>query len=80
MSNELGAGKPMAAKVAAQVVLILALVEGLLVGSASIALRHVWGYLYTREGEVVRYMSTIIPVIAVSNFMDAIQAVTSGFN
>ncbi|KAL3512739.1 hypothetical protein ACH5RR_025456 [Cinchona calisaya] len=77
VSNELGAGKHRAAQVAARVVLFLAVVEGLLVGLVSIAVRDVWGYLYTTKGEVVRYMSAIMPVLVLSNYMDGIQGVLS---
>ncbi|KAA8542245.1 hypothetical protein F0562_023619 [Nyssa sinensis] len=78
VSNELGAGQPRAAQLAAQVVIFLAVTEGLLVSLISVAVRGIWGYLYTNEEEVVKYMASIMPVLAASNFMDGIQAVLSG--
>ncbi|TMX02932.1 hypothetical protein EJD97_019252, partial [Solanum chilense] len=78
VSNELGAGKPEAAKLAARTVLLLAIVEGLLLSGIAVAARDVWGYIYTNEDEVVKYLSTIMPVLALSNFMDGIQGVLSG--
>lgn len=78
MSNKLGAGKPHAAQVAVQVVIFLGAVEGGLIGIVCVAMRDVWGYLYTDEEEVVRYLASIMPVLALSNFMDAIQGVLSG--
>lgn len=78
VSNELGAGNPQSAQVAARVVLVLSVIEGLIVGIVSLAARDVWGYLYTGEKELVRYMASIMPVLALSNFMDGIQGVLSG--
>lgn len=78
VSNELGAGNPWAAKLAIQVVLFMAVVEGMLVASALVAVRGVWGYIYTNEEEVVRYVATVLPVLALSNFMDGMQGVLSG--
>ncbi|KAA8542218.1 hypothetical protein F0562_023370 [Nyssa sinensis] len=77
-SNELGAGQPRAAQLAAQVVIFLAVTGGLLVSLISVAVRGIWGYLYTNEEEVVKYMASIMPVLATSNFIDGIQAVLSG--
>ncbi|PSR89468.1 Protein DETOXIFICATION like, partial [Actinidia chinensis var. chinensis] len=78
VSNELGAGQPHAAKLAAMVVIFLVVTEGLLVSLISIAVRDKWGYVYTHEEEVVRYLASIMLLLAVSNFMDGIQAVLSG--
>ncbi|KAK9066458.1 hypothetical protein SSX86_013780 [Deinandra increscens subsp. villosa] len=78
VSNELGAGKPQAARLAARVVMFLAITEGVLVSLFLVSIRHVWGYLFTNEEEVVSYMSKVMPVLALSNFMDGIQGVLSG--
>ncbi|KAK3005678.1 hypothetical protein RJ639_016542 [Escallonia herrerae] len=78
VSNELGAGKPQAAKLAVRVVIFLAVAEGLLVGLVSVAVRGSLGYLYSNEEEVVRYVAAVMPVLALSNFMDGIQGVLSG--
>ncbi|KAI3499472.1 hypothetical protein L1887_35273 [Cichorium endivia] len=78
VSNELGAGKPRAAQLAARVVIFLAITEGVLISLLLVAIRHKWGYLFTNEEEVVSYMSSIMPVLALSNFMDGIQGVLSG--
>ncbi|KAK3037523.1 hypothetical protein RJ639_030331, partial [Escallonia herrerae] len=78
VSNELGAGKPHAAKLAVRVVIFLAVAEGLLVGLVSVAARDSLGYLYSNEEEVVRYVAAVMPVLALSNFMDGIQGVLSG--
>ncbi|XP_038685585.1 protein DETOXIFICATION 16-like [Tripterygium wilfordii] len=78
VSNELGAGKPKAARLAVQVVLFLALAQGLLLSLIAVAVRDIWGYLYTNNEELVRYLASVMPVLALSNFMDGIQGVLSG--
>ncbi|KAI3726989.1 hypothetical protein L1987_66796 [Smallanthus sonchifolius] len=78
VSNELGAGKPRAAQLAARVVMFLAVTEGVLVSLFLVSIRDIWGYLFTNEEEVVSYMSKVMPVLALSNFMDGIQGVLSG--
>lgn len=78
MSNELGSGKPLAACLAVKVVMMLGVTEGIALGVLLIALRNIWGYVFTNEQEVVKYLSVIMPILAISNFMDAIQGVLSG--
>ncbi|PON96731.1 Multi antimicrobial extrusion protein [Trema orientale] len=78
VSNELGAGEPQAARLAAQLVIFLAVIQGLVVSLIAVLVRNIWGYLYTNEEEVVRYLAAIMPVLALSNFMDGIQGVLSG--
>ncbi|KAI9174554.1 hypothetical protein LWI28_019158 [Acer negundo] len=78
VSNELGTGRPYAARHAVRIVIFLAVTEGLLVSIVAVALRGIWGYMYTNEEEVVRYLASIMPVLAISNFMDGMQAVFSG--
>ncbi|XP_022135301.1 protein DETOXIFICATION 16-like isoform X2 [Momordica charantia] len=78
VSNELGAGKAKAAAMAVRVVVVLGVAEGIALGVLLISLRNIWGYLFTNEQEVISYLSLIMPVLAVSNFMDAVQGVLSG--
>ena len=68
----------MAAKLAVKVVLVLGLVEGIALGVLLISLRNQWGFVYTNEPQVIQYLSSIMPILAISNFMDAIQGVLSG--
>ena len=79
VSNELGAGNPEAARLAVWVVIIMAICEGLLIGSILILIRNVWGYAYSNEVEVVKYVAAMIPFVAASNFLDSLQCVLSGF-
>ncbi|PIA27952.1 hypothetical protein AQUCO_07400057v1 [Aquilegia coerulea] len=78
VSNELGAGRPKIARLAVQVVLFLAIFEGLFFGLIMILVRHVWGYAYSNEEEVVKYFAIMVPVLATSLFLDGIQTVLSG--
>ncbi|XP_039142798.1 protein DETOXIFICATION 16-like [Dioscorea cayenensis subsp. rotundata] len=78
VSNELGAGRPNAARLAACVVVVLAVTEGLIVGAAMTLARSLWGHAYSDEEEVVKYVAIMMPILAISNFMDGIQCVLSG--
>ncbi|KAK8962813.1 MATE efflux family protein 5 [Platanthera guangdongensis] len=78
VSNELGAGRPMAARRAVQVVVALSISVGLIVGLIIMLARNAWGYAYSNEEEVVKYVALILPILAVSNFLDGIQCVFSG--
>lgn len=78
MSNELGAGRPYAARLAVRVVVFLAVSEGLVMGLVLVCVRYVWGHAYSDVQEVVTYTARMMLVIAVSNFFDGIQCVFSG--
>ncbi|GMJ10845.1 hypothetical protein like AT5G52450 [Hibiscus trionum] len=78
VSNELGAGDPKAACLAVNVVVVMAIVEGVLVGAVLILIRNVWGYAYSNEAEVVGYVAAMLPLVATSNFLDSLQCVLSG--
>ncbi|KAJ0962766.1 hypothetical protein J5N97_027888 [Dioscorea zingiberensis] len=78
VSNELGAGHPKTARLAACIVVALAITEGLIVGLIMIFARNLWGYAYSNEEEVVKYVAIMMPILAISNFFDGIQAVLSG--
>ncbi|KAH7528671.1 hypothetical protein FEM48_Zijuj05G0096800 [Ziziphus jujuba var. spinosa] len=78
VSNELGAGHPDAARLAVRVVLVMAIIEGLLVGLVLILIRNIWGYAFSNELEVIKYVAIMMPILAVSNFLDGLQCVLSG--
>lgn len=78
VSNELGAGHPEAACLAARVVICMAIAEGILVGLLMILLRHVWAHIFSYDKEVVRHVAATMPVLAAACFLDAIQSVLSG--
>ncbi|KAH7528670.1 hypothetical protein FEM48_Zijuj05G0096700 [Ziziphus jujuba var. spinosa] len=78
VSNELGAGHPEAARLAVHVVLVLVIAEGLLLGAVLMLIRNIWGYAYSNEAEVVEYLAKMMPILAISNFVDGLQSVLSG--
>ncbi|CAA6671403.1 unnamed protein product [Spirodela intermedia] len=45
---------------------------------ATVLVRNVWGYLYSEEEEVVKYVAAMMPILAVSDFMDGIQCALQG--
>ncbi|KAJ4808161.1 Protein DETOXIFICATION [Rhynchospora pubera] len=78
VSNELGAGRPEAAKLAVQVVLCMVSTVGIIVGTVLVLIRNIWGYAYSNEEEVVKYVAIMLPILAISNMFDSIQCVLSG--
>jgi multidrug resistance protein, MATE family len=78
VSNELGAGRPETAKLAVRVVLCLAITGGLILASILLLIRNIWGYAYSNEEEVVKYVAIMLPILAMSNILDGIQCVLSG--
>uniref|UniRef100_A0ACD5ZMG1 Uncharacterized protein n=1 Tax=Avena sativa TaxID=4498 RepID=A0ACD5ZMG1_AVESA len=78
VSNELGAGRPRAARLAVRVVVFFAILEGLVMGVLLVSVRHIWGHAYSDEEEVVVYVAKMVLLNAVSNFLDGIQSVLSG--
>ncbi|XWS48268.1 hypothetical protein CRYUN_Cryun13aG0060500 [Craigia yunnanensis] len=78
VSNELGAGNSEVARSAVCVVILMAISEGLLVGSILILIRNIWGYAFSNEEEVVKYVAALMPFVATSNILDSLQCVLSG--
>ena len=80
VSNELGAGRPRLARLAIWVALSLVVVEGTSVAAAMILGRKGWGYCFSSEEEVVKYVDEMLVLIAVCHFIDGIQTIFSGFS
>ncbi|XP_020522926.1 protein DETOXIFICATION 16 isoform X2 [Amborella trichopoda] len=78
VSNELGAGRPQVARFAVGVAVQMALAMSILVAVTLILLRHVLGQAYSKEEEVVDYMSQMIPLLATSVSFDGVNCVLSG--
>ncbi|XP_050893774.1 protein DETOXIFICATION 16 [Lathyrus oleraceus] len=78
VSNELGGGNPRGASVAVRVGLSTAFMEGLLMVVSMIVARNVWGHVYSNDKGVMRYVSDMMPILAISSFLDAIQSTLSG--
>lgn len=80
ISNELGAGRPYAARFAVSVTLMLASITALTVSTTLFSLRHVWGGLFSNEEEVISYAALMIPFLSVLTILDAINGVFSGLD
>ncbi|KAG8384118.1 hypothetical protein BUALT_Bualt04G0085100 [Buddleja alternifolia] len=78
ISNELGAGKPEAARVTLYAVLILSITEFLLASIAILICGPILGYAFSEEKEVVDYVKEMAPFLGLSIIMDSLQAVLSG--
>ncbi|CAN0908663.1 Protein DETOXIFICATION 14 [Linum grandiflorum] len=78
VANELGAGNPRSARLAVVVAVFVAVVESSIVSIALFFARDVVGYAYSNDPQVVKHISTIIPLICVFVVMDSLQGVLSG--
>jgi MATE family multidrug resistance protein len=78
VSNELGAGRPRAAKLAILVVLMSSVAIGLAFFAAVLALRDVYGAPFTESPEVVRAVARLGVVFAFSLLLNSVQPVLSG--
>ncbi|KAL6623022.1 hypothetical protein ACP70R_032901 [Stipagrostis hirtigluma subsp. patula] len=78
VSNELGAEQPQAARLAAQVAVCMTLSEGVVLAAIMVLMRKIWGYAYSSEEEVVLYIARMLPILAVSFFVDGLNGSLSG--
>ncbi|RDX70259.1 Protein DETOXIFICATION 16, partial [Mucuna pruriens] len=78
ISNELGAGRPKATYLAVKVTMVLAFLVGLLEFVSLMLLRNVWGRAFTNVHEVVIYVTSMMPIVASSLFIDSIQTAFQG--
>ncbi|KAJ8562094.1 hypothetical protein K7X08_011385 [Anisodus acutangulus] len=78
VSNELGPGRPQAARLAACTTVFLVATEGIVAAIILISVRKLWGYCYSTEEEVVGYVAKMLLLIAGFHFLDGIQSVLSG--
>ncbi|RZC52747.1 hypothetical protein C5167_021169 [Papaver somniferum] len=78
VSNQLGAGKPQAARLAVFTVMIIAGTEAAIVSSALFVCRYIVGYAYSNGKEVVDYMTAMVPLICLSAILDGLQIVLGG--
>ncbi|GMJ06574.1 hypothetical protein like AT2G34360 [Hibiscus trionum] len=77
-SNELGAGRPRAAYLAVCVTVSMVIIEGITVGTIMISCRKMWGYLYSKDEQVVKYVGEMLLLVAASHLIDGIQSVLTG--
>lgn len=77
-SNELGAGRSRAAYLAVCVAVFLVATEGILAGTVMILGRKFWGYVYSKDEQLVKYAGEMLLFIAASHLIDGIQSVLTG--
>ncbi|KAK6942414.1 Multi antimicrobial extrusion protein [Dillenia turbinata] len=78
VSNELGAGRPLEARLAVGLVLLTVVIEGIFASVIMILGRNFWGYCYSKEVKVVKYVAEMLLLLALAQFFDGIQTVLSG--
>ncbi|CAM6050639.1 unnamed protein product [Sphagnum compactum] len=78
VSNELGAGQPDVAKFSVKIGLGLSSIQALIIASTLLIVRNLWGNIFSSSDEVVDYVAKILPLLAITSFMDGIQGVLSG--
>jgi len=78
VSNELGAGNPKTAKGVVRVVLILGVAEAVIVSTVFMSCRHILGYAYSNDMEVVDYVASMAPLLCVSVSVDSLIGALSG--
>jgi len=78
VSNELGAGNPKTAKGAVRVVVILGVAEAVIMSTVFISCRHILGYAYSNDMEVVDYVASMAPFLCVSVSADSLIGALSG--
>ncbi|KDP33026.1 hypothetical protein JCGZ_13057 [Jatropha curcas] len=78
VSNELGAGNPQLARLAVLAAISVAGAEAIIISTLIFSCRHILGYAYSNDKQVVSYISIMAPLISLSVIMDSLQAVLSG--
>ncbi|XP_051117807.1 protein DETOXIFICATION 14-like [Andrographis paniculata] len=78
ISNELGAGKPEAAKRVLTVMLFLSVVEITMADAILFFFRSDLGFAFSNEESMVGYVKRMTPILCISIIMDSLQAVLSG--
>lgn len=78
VSNGLGAGNPKAARNAVRVGMVLGMAEAVVTSTVFYFFRHVLGYAYSNEKEVVDYVAEMVPLLCLCVSADSLIGVLSG--
>ncbi|GJN19604.1 hypothetical protein PR202_gb06898 [Eleusine coracana subsp. coracana] len=78
VSNELGAGRPHAARLSTRVVMLLGFSVSASEGIVLLLVRNLLGYAYSDDEEVASYTARLMPVLAVQILIDGLQSILSG--
>ncbi|KAL0381425.1 UNVERIFIED_CONTAM: protein DETOXIFICATION 1 [Sesamum angustifolium] len=78
ISNELGAGNPQKAQRAVLAVMFLSITETISTSMVLFSCRHILGWAYSNEKQVVNYVAVMTPLICASMVTDSLQTAISG--
>ncbi|KAG9137387.1 hypothetical protein Leryth_017715 [Lithospermum erythrorhizon] len=78
VSNELGARRPQAARLAVCTAMFMVATEGILAAMTLILGHNIWGYCYSDDEMVVKYVGEMLLLLAVSHFFEGLQCILSG--
>ncbi|KAG4114597.1 hypothetical protein ERO13_D12G055200v2 [Gossypium hirsutum] len=78
VSNELGGGNPEAAQISTIVVTLVTLAEAVIASVILFCCRHIFGYAYSDDKEVVNNVAKMVPLMCLSIIMDSLHVVLAG--
>ncbi|KAL8526485.1 hypothetical protein ACS0TY_015620 [Phlomoides rotata] len=78
VGHELGAAHPARAQLSAMIGIVVALVYGFSAFGLSVALRSLWGKLYTTEPQVLDLISSVLPILGLAEIGNAPQTAACG--
>ncbi|KAH6769349.1 MATE efflux family protein [Perilla frutescens var. frutescens] len=78
VGHELGAAQPKRAQMAAMIGITVAVGYGVSAFGVSVAMRSVWGKLYTAEPEVLGLISSVLPILGLAEIGNAPQTAACG--
>ncbi|KAK3152771.1 hypothetical protein QOZ80_2BG0163330 [Eleusine coracana subsp. coracana] len=78
ISNELGAGRPQTARLAARVVMLLCFLMSLFLALVMLLLRNRLGYAFSNVEEVALYYAKLMPILDLCFLFDSMECVLSG--
>ncbi|KAL3531608.1 hypothetical protein ACH5RR_005129 [Cinchona calisaya] len=78
VGHELGAGRPARAKFAATVGVCVGLAYGILAFGLSVAVRSVWGKLYTNEKQILGLIAGALPILGLAEVGNSSQTAACG--
>ncbi|XP_027362222.1 protein DETOXIFICATION 49 [Abrus precatorius] len=78
VGNELGAGNPKKAKLAALVGLCFSYILGFSALFFAVSVRHVWASMFTRDAQIIALTSTVLPIIGLCELGNCPQTTVCG--
>ncbi|KAG5039685.1 hypothetical protein JHK82_011834 [Glycine max] len=78
VGNELGAGNPRRAKLAAMVGLCFSFVFGLSALAFAVSVRNVWASMFTLDGQIIALTSAVLPIIGLCELGNCPQTTVCG--